>query len=465
MVISFDHDAHLRRGLTVADAIGRLQLSAAINAYAPNPDGWTAIGEAVNFAHGQLDPVVGYDIKATVVLTDGQEKHGPHDRLAIADVVGLINERVYAIGLGTPANLEPAALQALCNGHDGYMLITGDLNPDAYFRLAKYYQQIIAGVTNQEIVLDPDGWVHPGQVVRIPFFLTETDITARAVLLTDNPSAVIFGIETPGGQIIAPSTTHPMVEFRTAQAVEMYRIAMPLALGTEQAHSGTWTALIAAGRYYGAAMHALAASRASARFSLSVQALSNLRMRATLAQSGNEPGATIHLSAALTEYAMPLSSPARVRANLVRPDASQTAVLLTATGPGAYAASVLATQAGVWQFRIVAEGTTMRGRPFTREQTLTGAIWPGGNRPPRDPDDPTRRLCRLLHCLLAQKGIIEWLRKQGIDPAHVARCLDEACRHEPEARDPTARLRALLGDDRAFAILTEALGRVEAMLR
>ncbi len=78
------------------------------------------------------------------------------------------------------------------------MLITGDLNPDAYFRLAKYYQQIISGVTNQDIVLDPDGWVHSGEVIRIPFYLAETDITARAVLLTDSPHSVIFGLETPG---------------------------------------------------------------------------------------------------------------------------------------------------------------------------------------------------------------------------------------------------------------------------
>jgi hypothetical protein len=184
-------------------------------------------------------------------------------------------------------------------------------------------------------------------------------------------------------------------------------------------------------------------------------------MRASLAQSGNEPGATIHLSTALTEYAIPLSSPARVRAELVRPDGSATVVFLAASGLGAYATSVLATQSGVWRFRIVAEGTTMRGRPFTREQTLTGAVWPGGDRPPRDPSDPGRRFCRLLHCVLSDKGIVEWLRRQGIDPAHLARCLNEACRREHEGGDAAGRLKALLRDDRTVAILAEALGRLE----
>ncbi len=100
------------------------------------------------------------------------------------------------------------------------------------------------------------------------------------------------------------------------------------------------------------------------------------------------------------------------------------------------------------------------GMCLTREQTLTGAVWPGGNRPPRDPKDPGKRFCQLLHCLLAQKGIAEWLRKQGIDPAHLARCLSEACRHEREGGDAAGRLKALLGSERAFAILTEALGRL-----
>jgi hypothetical protein len=255
-----------------------------------------------------------------------------------------------------------------------------------------------------------------------------------------------------------------MVEFRVGQAFEMYRVAMPIALGTEQAHAGTWTALIGvSGKFGGEFTHALAAARGSARYSLNVQALSNLRMRATLAQSGNEPGAVIYLSVALTEYAIPLAAPARVRAELVRPDGVRTVVPLVAAGPGAYEASVAATQPGVWRFRIIAEGSTMRGRRFTREQTLTGAVWPGGDRPPRDPSDPSRRFCRLLHCLLSQKRIMEWLHQQGIDPDHLARCLSEVCRREREELDP-AGLQAILQDKGVAALLTEALRRMDRPL-
>jgi hypothetical protein len=461
-VISFDHDPHLLRELTPADTAGRFQLNGAIGGYMPNPQGWTAIGEAINYAHGQLNPVTGYNIKATVVLTDGEENHGPHDRLAIGDVTSLINERVYAIGLGTPANIQPAALQALCNGHEGYMLITGELNQDAYFRLAKYYQQIISGVTNQDIVRDPDGWVHSGDIIRIPFTLTETDITARAVLLTDSPHSVIFALETPGGEIIVPTTANPMIAFRVGNAVQMYRVSLPLPIAAEQAQAGQWTALIAMSRkQHGISIHGFSTGQASARYNLSIYALSNLRMRATLTQSGNEPGAIIYLRAALTEYAIPLPSPAWVRAEMVRPDETQSIITFTQVGPGAYEASVPASQAGVYRFRIIAEGSTMRGRPFTREQTLTGAVWPGGDQPRPSPKNPGQRFCHFVHCLLKDKGILELLKKKGIDPAHIARCLDDLCRRDIRRADPKGLLKELLKDDRAMRIITDALRNLD----
>jgi hypothetical protein len=468
-VMSFDHDPHLLRELTPVDSSGRILLNAAIGGYMPNSNGWTAIGEALKYAHDQLDPVTDHDIKATVILTDGEENHGPHDRLSIDDVAGLINERVFAIGLGTPGNIQPAKLQQLCAGNDGYMLITGELNPDAYFRLAKYYQQIISGVTNQDIVLDPDGWVHAGSVVRIPFWVSETDITARAVLLTDNPHGVLFGLETPGGEIIPPTIVHPMVEFRIGSAVEMYRVSLPLPIGATQAHVGEWKALIAIGRRTpGALTHGFgtAAAIQSARYSLSVHTFSNLRMRASLSQSHNEPGATIFLRAALTEYAVPLRSSASAKAEVTWPDGTVATVNFSRVGPGVFEGSFVASQVGVYQCRIMAKGKTMRGQPFTREQTLTGAIWRGGNdpRPPAggggrpSTDNPGQIFCHFLMCLLKDKGVLELLRKHGIDPNHIARCIEQLCRRRDLLqRDPVTALRSVVKDERALEILTNAL--------
>jgi hypothetical protein len=458
LVIGFDHDPILMRGLTPANPAGRLLLNGAISSYTPNPNGWTAIGEAVQFTQNQLNGVSGYDIKAMVVLTDGRENHGPHDRLSLGEVS--VNDRVFAIGLGTPANLEPGTLAALCNGNQGYMLITGDLNQDAIFRLAKYYQQIISGVTNQDIVLDPEGVVHSGQIVRVPFDIADTDITARAVLLTDNPAAVLFGLETPAGDIVGPSIVNPQVLFRTGTGVQMYRVSLPLPLGANTAHVGTWNALLTVGRGPKVtATHGFGAQAISARYSLIVHSYSNLRMRASLTQTGNEPGATVYVRAALSEYGQPMVSPVSVRAEILRPD-NTTTVLGLIRQNDAYEASFVATQSGVYQVRILAEGKSRRGRAFTRETTRTAAVWPGGDQPPRDPRDPRnpgREWCETVKCLLGQKSILELLRRLGIDPAELARCLLHRCKAGAKRQQIVSRLSSVVSDPAALDVIATAL--------
>ena len=164
----------------------------------------------------------------------------------------------------------------------------------------------------------------------------------------------------------------------------MYGVSLPVPIGASEANRGKWQALIGmtGKRTTGAVTHGFGASAGgSARYSLSVYAFSNLRMRASLSQSHNEPGATIFLRAALTEYAIPLRSFATVQAEVTWPDETQHDVTFARVGPGVYETSFVASQPGVYRCRILARGRTLRGDRFTREQTLTGAVWRGGNNP------------------------------------------------------------------------------------
>lgn len=245
-VCSFDHDPHPGIGMTPLAGIGRITVDGALASYAPNPLGWTSIGEAVAFAHGILNPITGYDVKAMIVLTDGQENHGPHTRRYISDVADMINANVFAIGLGRPEVLNHAALESLCNGHQGYMEVTGDLNLDTYYRLAKYYQQIVAGITNNEIVRDPDCWILPGQKHRISFLINEADLNAKGILLTHAPYAIQYSLETPNGDIIDPAVAgaHPVTSFEAGTEASLYRFGLPIPLGINTAHSGLWHAIL-----------------------------------------------------------------------------------------------------------------------------------------------------------------------------------------------------------------------------
>ena len=231
-IVRFDHDAYPTMGVT--GPLGppgpfdtdRPTARGYINTHATNPAGLTAIGDALELAHNLLDPQTGYDVKATIVFTDGHETASKR----ISEVTGLINERVYAIGLGTAEQIQPTALTDLTNGTGGYVYLTGELDDDLYFRLAMYFLQVLAGVTNEDIVVDPQGWLLPGTKKVIPFDLSETDISADAILLSPAPWAFRFWLETPDGDQIDPSTASglPAVDFVLGQHSTYYRMTLPV---------------------------------------------------------------------------------------------------------------------------------------------------------------------------------------------------------------------------------------------
>ncbi|MCE5333381.1 MAG: S8 family serine peptidase [Desulfobacteraceae bacterium] len=456
-IVAFDHDAYDRMAVQAVgppsafDPVRGTALGV-IAAHTPNPAGNTAIGDGLENAHNMLNATTGYDYLAIVVFTDGFETAAKY----IADVAPLINERVFAIGLGTADQIQPASLTALTNGTGGYILLTGAMGPDDLFRLSKYYLQILAGITNQDIVLDPEGALKPGQKQRIDFDLNEADIGVDAILLGEaNLQLFKFALETPAGDVITPAVAGATagIDYIGAQGVSFYRGILPVPIGAAGAREGKWHALLSvdAGnykRYLGTLeKHPDWYKRVLAhgvRYSLSVQSYSGLRLQAQLLQSSQEPGATLTVRAVLTEYGLPIpSSRANVRAEFKRPDTTGGVLMMPEEQPGSgiYTASMPAPLSGVYPFRILAEGKSLRGREFTREHLLTGAVWKGGDNPPPtgkdDPNEGKERLCRLLSCLLSGKVIqpeFEGRLKQlGISLEALRECLKVWCRPAQQA--------------------------------
>jgi len=171
-----------------------------------------------------------------------------------------------------------------------------------------------------------------------------------------------------------------------------------------------------------------------AKYCLSVHAMSNLRMKATLSQSGFEPGATLYLRAVLTEYGQPVDRRARVVAEVQHPDHSLSLVAMAEGAAGVFSAALPAAQSGIYRVRMLAEGATFRAQAFTREEIFTAAVWPGGNRPTEPPKDadPGHELCGVLRCLLSEKVLSreleERLRKAGIELDALRHCVNGVCR-------------------------------------
>lgn len=445
-MVSFDQDAYDVIGVTGPlgpppqnpfDDLTRTNLKNLIASHTPNPAGNTSIGDAVERAQNVLSTpaAAGYAKKAIIVFTDGFETAGKY----ISEVQDQITSNVFAVALGTAQQIQPNALTELCNDHQGFLRLTGALGNDDLFRLNKYFLQILAGVTNEDIVVDPEGWISPGDEHRIPFFLNEADIGCDVILLSPIPQYIEFALEAPDGTVVDRVTANMTLGMSHSFGtnVAFYRITLPSLINGIAQQEGTWHAVLSGRRRIpdrGIDVAVPAASKQSVhgvRYNLMVHSYSNLRMRASLTQSGNEPGAWLNVRAVLTEYGLPVEKRAMVRAQLLRPDLSSATLILNEIEPGIFEMSVEAKSTGVYQFRVLATGATLRGQPFTREQGLSGAIWRGGDAPPPtgkdDPSQRDERFCRLIACILRSKSIQAALRKAGISPEELARCLKEYC--------------------------------------
>lgn len=153
-VVRFDHDADTATPVAPAGpevfGPGRAAAAAAVAAHQPNPLGATSIGDGI--LTGSVDLALagpGFTGTAMIVLTDGQENAPAF----LADVAGSITDIVFAIGLGEPSAINPAALSTIAHGTGGWVAVSGNLSVDERFLLAQYFLQVLAGVTNQQIVV------------------------------------------------------------------------------------------------------------------------------------------------------------------------------------------------------------------------------------------------------------------------------------------------------------------------
>jgi hypothetical protein len=395
-VVRFDHDGYgpldaTYPGLPITaitldgmfDA-GRIAASKAIDDHVVNLNGNTSVGDGLVTARNALTAIPGgvYDYKAIIALTDGLENSAQW----LADVGASIDSRTFAIGLGNETQVDTFALQKIAQGTKGYLLLTGllDSSIDDSFRLSKYFLQIMAGVTNNEIVLDPDGYIAPGTTIRIPFQIGDSDITAKVMLLTDY-NVVDIALETPNGDLIDAGNAAGLGVFYTVgQRSRAYRLTLPVAFASAN-HAGKWHVVLRVNaknwRNYSEQLGQSSAANSGARYSVVVHCTSNLKMRCRIDQTSFELGGQVRIHAQLNEYGIPVEGRAVVRAEVTRPDGSQVTYMLGEEPDGNFEKVFSATMAGIYHCRFMSNGTTSRGRPFTREQTLTAAVWNGGDIP------------------------------------------------------------------------------------
>jgi len=434
-VVRFDTDATAVSAVARADAVGtgggRDSATAAINAQATNPLGMTAIGDGIEAAHNQLVAAPpGFAQQAILVFTDGEETEPKH----VSEIASLINERVYAVGLGTPDQLSPTGLDAITRGTHGYLTLTGPLGADGVMRLAKYFTQLLAGVTNAQIVTDPSGFVAPGTTEQVPFTLTDADQRADVIVLTEAPFALQLSLTAPDGTTVTAGTDATAI---SAPAMTCLRVPLPL-VSSPAAHGGEWIANLTlddgAFKKYLAGLEQrrdnVGIGRGQAHglaYTLTVHAVSDLEMTATASQTSHSPGSDATIRTVLTDSGIPLERQAYVTVDMGMPDGTAATVALTEVEPGVHETVVSLTQAGLYQLLVRAVGQAFSGQRFTREELRTVAVWTDPVRPPTSGDSDHGSWCELLLCVLQDDTAGKALAERGVNVDGLRDCIRRFC--------------------------------------
>jgi hypothetical protein len=416
-----------------------------------SPRGLTWIGGGIQQGAIELAAAT-HTNRSMLVLTDGNENIHPY----IAELAaGTITNRTYAIGFGLPGEVSDVALNQITANTHGDLVVTGNITTEEQrFELTKYFVQILAGVTNSQVILDPNGKLYFGSHDVIPFAVSDADVYLDAIALCPLPKFLAFVLETPDGKVIKPTTVEPNVQFIMGQNVSCYRMVLPaLAADPVGSHGGTWKAHFALRpRAEIAKMmksKEFAAAEVSPRlsnflpYSFIVHATSNIRLNAWRLQDSFKPGAVINLYASLSEYDVPLSGRASVWAEIERPDQSRFNRKLNETDPGMYTASFQTSLAGVYKCRVMAEGNSTKGLAFTREKTLTAGVYYGDDHRGTG-SDPGELICRLLHCVFEEHEVlkstaVKRLAELGFDMKRFIDCIEEVCPELPQESIPGIR--------------------------
>ena len=322
-----------------------------------------------------------------------------------------------------------------------------------------------------------------GEVHQIPFIVSEADISLECIALCPVPWLLSFKLETPDGKIIDPlmSGVEPNIEYVNGNEVVFYRIMLPALPGSpEGSHAGTWRAIFQI-KTKEEIEKLWKQERISVRelgtklsktlpYNFIAQCYSNLTFAAKSIQTSLEPGASVRIEASLKEYDFPIANRAGITAHITKPDLSNTTLALKETEPGIFEAEFKTTASGNYSFRLIAKGSTIKGRPFTREKTVTAGVFIGGDKNDTNNNfsslldflnEREKRFCELLNCIFSHGVLNEKFEKkladEGIDLKHLRECLKSYCsyRKNPEEKYQLIDFEKALADPGIKALLNK----------
>ncbi|WPP49290.1 tyrosinase family protein [Catalinimonas niigatensis] len=440
-MVYYDTNENRLFGITQMSAGGSTNVTNAINNAALNPSGNTAIGKGMIEGADVLGDEISlagtpYDNFAMLVMSDGNQNVQPYvGTPAVNTAITDISADVYAVGLGSQGSVNDDVLGDIAE----YQLITGTMASDErLFLLTHYFVQILADVSNNDIVVDPIGRLFFDLKHEVEYHINEADMYADVIILSPFAPLITASIITPGGDVIQGSNGN--AQHMVNANDQLYRISMPaLPASATGSHAGKWKVVLElSAESVREAWKEIAENNQdllkklsqyqSVPYSVIVQAYSDLNFEMAVDQSSKVAGAKINITATLSQYNVAVEGD--VKAKITYPNGKQKVIPLTAEGDGSYTSSFTGEHSGLYQIRCKAKGKSFAGSTFTREAVRTVSLYRSQPIPPVNDEEGKESgeaLCKIVDCFLSDKGIMTLLKKHEVDARRLRECLKKQC--------------------------------------
>ncbi len=439
-MVYYDTDAELKFGIMQKSDGGEAAVNAALADPTNEPGGNTAIGlgiiEGAQMLTDEMnDPSsTPYTNFGMLVMTDGIQNVHPYiSEDAVTSELTGISQDIYAVGLGQQGTTSEAALNDISKA----VLLTGDMTGDErLFKLTNYFNQILADIKKEDVVLDPMGRLLFGTRHQVNYSISEADIRSNVVVLSPLAPFIKVSLIAPNGDEIVGSAGNVAHEVNINN--QIYRVKFPaIPNKPEESHGGNWKVVLQL--YTRDEVKKLCyewgnfrqlfknmGEYTSVPYSVAIYTRSALNFKCTVEKNSDTIGAEVRIFADLSQYRRRISG--RVRAEIQWPNGNNKLLTLNETETGEFSARFIAEHSGIYQLTIKADGKSMAGKPFLREALRSVSIY---KRTPERPTDVTSdtggAFCKTIQCLIEQESVRDFLKKNNINPDELKECVMENC--------------------------------------
>jgi subtilisin family serine protease len=328
------------------------------------PDGWTSIGSGIERAWEMLKPEKAP--RAIIVLTDGMENKPPFlEELLANPLAPLADIPVYAVGWGSPENLEPSGLMSLTTATEGLLVMADQYDHFGSIEVTKFLAQIIGEISGYQPILDPTKTLGP-QVRKRKFeFLVGRADTVGEVLIF-KPAQIPLEV-----QVFSPDEVlrenHPPTISGSGRVMRCRFSPGSFAREPEVTNDQPWKVRVSLPSDFRV--------RYEVPFTLLVRSRSRLKMTCRVRQESHLPGSDMTMLVKLTDRGAPLNSGVTLEVEVTDPDGNLHQVGQDRSLIGERTFTFPGDHPGIYRWRVFCTGKDRAKEPFQRECVLTGAIW------------------------------------------------------------------------------------------